>query len=122
MTIKECYEQFEGDYEDAMERFGSDALIDRFMLKFPNNGPEYMTEFMNAFQDGDVESAFKAAHTLKGIAANLSFERFRKAADVVTEQLRPLVDNAQPDAVEELEKSYQLLMEKLQQYQNEKEL
>ena len=34
MTMRECYEAIEGDYEDVLGRLHSEALIRRFTLKF----------------------------------------------------------------------------------------
>ena len=35
MTIEECYEALEGDYSQAKVRLHSDAIIKKFVLKFP---------------------------------------------------------------------------------------
>mgnify|MGYP000880241752 FL=1 len=35
-----------------------------------------------------VDKAFRAAHTMKGIAANLGFEKLRSVFDEITEDLR----------------------------------
>ena len=34
MTIRECYEKTGSDYESILKRFGSEAMIQRFALKF----------------------------------------------------------------------------------------
>ena len=41
MTIKECYLRLDGDYDDIMERLGTEKLVERFMLKFPQYEPLY---------------------------------------------------------------------------------
>lgn len=73
--------------EQALERFmGNEMLLERFLKKFlddPNYG-----KLMKAMEEGDPKSAFKAAHTLKGVAGNLSMEPLMDAAGRITEALR----------------------------------
>ena len=38
MTIRECYEKTGSDYESILKRFGSEAMIQRFALKFLKDG------------------------------------------------------------------------------------
>ena len=35
MTLKEFYEQIDGSYEDTLHRLPSEALVHRFVLKYP---------------------------------------------------------------------------------------
>ena len=35
MTLKEFYEQIDGSYEDTLHRLTSEALVHRFVLKYP---------------------------------------------------------------------------------------
>ena len=71
MTVKECYAKIGGDYDDVVKRLMRDALVERFMLKFLEDGS--YQELVNALKEGRDEDAFRAAHTLKGICQNLSF-------------------------------------------------
>ena len=73
MTVKECYESMESDYEGVIGRIGSEGLIKRFVLKF---------------LEQNAEEAFRAAHTLKGICLNLGFDRLYKVSAELTEKLR----------------------------------
>ena len=34
MTTKECYEKIGSNYESVLSRFGNEALVKRFALKF----------------------------------------------------------------------------------------
>ena len=71
MNTKECYEYMGADYNNVMSRLGSEAMVKRFAVKFLND-----TSFVNlkqALQDKDVNEAFRAAHTLKGVCLNLGF-------------------------------------------------
>ena len=41
-----------------------------------------------AIENRDTEAAFKASHTMKGISANLGFNKMFSAFSLVTEELR----------------------------------
>ena len=73
MTIRECYEKTGSDYESILKRFGSEAMIQRFALKFLKDGS--FSDLKNALEAKDGERAFRAAHTLKGVCINLGFDR-----------------------------------------------
>ena len=64
MTLKEFYEQIDGSYEDTLHRLTSEALVHRFVLKYPAD-PSF-AQLREAVTAADWESAFRAAHTLKG--------------------------------------------------------
>lgn len=89
MTIEECYRQLGGDYTALKTRLPSDSLIKRFITKFLDDSSYF--ELCNALQNGQREEAFRAAHTLKGVCANLGFDRLRDSASELTELLRPEV-------------------------------
>jgi len=86
MTIKECYERLGGNYEEVFGRFRRDAMIKKFAVKFlTDKSFESLSGALNA---GEVQQAFEAAHTLKGVCANLSFTRLAESASKITEMLR----------------------------------
>ncbi len=37
MTVKECYEQMDSNYNNVLERLGSESLVKRFALKFKDD-------------------------------------------------------------------------------------
>lgn len=47
-----------------------------------------MSQLTEAMEAGDVETAFRAAHTLKGICANLGFKSLFEVSHDITEALR----------------------------------
>lgn len=114
MTVKECYEKLEGSYADMQTRLPDDNLIEKFLLKFP--GDETMEKLREAVSKGDIKESFSAAHTLKGISANLAFDKLTKAVTALTEQLRPLTNQADPELLEETEKAYKLVISVLTEY------
>lgn len=86
MTIEECYKNVGADYADVIRRLGSEETARYFALKFLNDGT--FSQLESALNAGDGETAFRAAHTLKGIALNLGFDSLYKADFDLTEKLR----------------------------------
>lgn len=75
------------DYDGAMERFGGNAaLYERLALKFLDDA--HFAALEQALADGDVDTAVREAHTLKGVAGNLSFTALYEAASKVNAALR----------------------------------
>ena len=60
MTLKQCYELLEGDYEDVLGRMRKEALVEKFVLKFLN------------------DSSFE----------NLGFTKLCEVSNLLTEELR----------------------------------
>ncbi|MEQ2445047.1 Hpt domain-containing protein [Pseudoflavonifractor sp. CLA-AP-H29] len=61
------------DVDEALERFmGSEAMLTRFLKKFPAD-PGF-SALAAALAAGDQEGAVNAAHTLKGLCGNLSIK------------------------------------------------
>lgn len=86
MNLKECYDRFGGGYESVKERISSDAIIEKFVLKFLNE-PSYEA-LCSALAEGRYEDGFKAAHSMKGVCANLGFMRLMESSSKITEMLR----------------------------------
>ena len=75
-----------GDYGEAKARFQNDERIVRFLNMFP--GDDSMQNLTNAMNTGDTTTAFRAVHTLKGVALNLGFGSLAHASSQMTEALR----------------------------------
>lgn len=118
MTIQECYSRMQGDYADALKRLMRDQLIERFVLNFPKDG--CMQQLRDATAAGIQNDAFRAAHTLKGVAANLSLTKLAKSASDLTEQLRDGTQMPDPVLLAEVEKDYELVINTLAVYVEEK--
>ncbi len=86
MTIEEVYKELGGDYHDTKARLMSDKLIVRFLKKFESDG--VFAELKQSLSDKDDETAFRAAHTLKGVAMNLGLGDLAQSSSAVTEALR----------------------------------
>ena len=86
-SVEKFYMAVGADANEVVTRLGgSAAMVGRFLEKFKED--ESFAKLGAALDDGDVENAFREAHTLKGLCANLGIQRlFERAADV-TEILR----------------------------------
>ena len=86
MTMQECYKAIGADYDDVLGRLRSERLIQKFVLKFLDDGSyELLCTSMDA---GDLDTAFRASHTIKGVCANLGFTQLGKSSHDLTEALR----------------------------------
>lgn len=86
MTIQECYEIIGGDYNDIMARLRKEDRVLKFLAMFLNES--CYEDLKNAIADENVDDAFRAAHTLKGVCNNMSFTDLSKSSVDVTEALR----------------------------------
>lgn len=86
MTVEECYAKMGGDYADVTSRLRTDERIKRFLLKVADDA-----SFNNLCENiaaHNIEEAFRAAHTLKGVCSNLSLTMLQESASAITEMLR----------------------------------
>lgn len=75
------------DYDDALDRFGGNvALFKRLALKYPAD--THYTSLVAALAADDFEEAYAQAHSLKGVAGNLSLTALYHAAAHVSDALR----------------------------------
>ena len=73
MNIEACYNKMGADYAEVKSRLPSDAFIKRFALKFLDDPTLALLE--KSLAEENVDEAFRAAHTLKGITQNLGFSQ-----------------------------------------------
>lgn len=86
MTLQECYAAMGGDYDEVMGRLRSERLVQKFVLKFLNDGSYDL--LCASLEAGDRNEAFRAAHTIKGVCANLAFNALLASSERLTEALR----------------------------------
>lgn len=78
MTLDQFYRAVGGTAAEAAPRLGGADATRRFLRLFPLD--DSFPRLSEALGRGDVQTAFRAAHTLKGVAANLGLERLRSLA------------------------------------------
>ena len=114
MTIQECYEKIGEDYQEILSRFGSEAMVKRFAISFLND-PSF-EQLKEGLEENDGEKAFRAAHTLKGICLNLSFD---KLSSELTEKLRGHSTEGTEPLFEAVKEKYESMIETIRELQNE---
>ncbi len=86
MTLEECYAAMDADYEGVLHRFMTADRVKRFLLKLPaDNNFASLEESIKA---QDFATAFRAAHSLKGIGLNLGLTVLADSSSQLSEALR----------------------------------
>ncbi len=86
MTLQEFYDAIGGDYKGVMSRLMKEERVLKYVRKFLNDAS---FETLNTkIAEGDYEEAFRAAHTIKGVASNLGFSKLLDSSHELTEELR----------------------------------
>ena len=89
MTIEQCYASLGGSYAEVSMRLPSPRLVEKFIGKFLSD--DSFGELCARMASGSRREAFRAAHTLKGVCANLGFDALLGVVEPLTELLRPEV-------------------------------
>lgn len=98
--------------EEGTARFmGNEALFLQFLKKFREDSNYQKLE--QALLNEDVETAFAAAHTLKGVAGNLSLHKLYEAVGRMTESLRSGELQEALQVREEVQKQYMRVVESI---------
>lgn len=115
MTVKECYDMFGGDYEGVLSRLLNEARVEKYMLKFLDD-----TSFellCASLKEGNMEEAFRAAHTLKGVCQNLGFQKLYESSNRLTETLRDREQHDVAGLLAETEEDYALTVSAIRMLQ-----
>ena len=117
MTLKECYAAIGGDYEEVMGRLRSERLVQKFVLKFLNDGSYQL--LLDSLAAGDREEAFRAAHTIKGVCANLAFNTLLESSEALTEALRggKAAQSGEEELVRRVGEDYRRAVQAIQAFQ-----
>ena len=87
MDLKTCYEQLGGDYEDVMGRLRQEERVIKFLQLFPED--ENFALLGRALEEQDWTVAFRAVHSIKGVALTLGLTALADSSAELTELLRP---------------------------------
>ena len=118
MTIRECYDELGLDFDAVLSRLVNEKLVQKFALKFLDD-PSFQN-LKDALDSKDVETAFRAAHTLKGVCLNLGFDNLYPSSKDLTELLRAGSMDGYEDLFAEVEKEYNRICEALRKVAREK--
>ena len=70
------------DISDAMGRLGNNKKLYAMLLK-KFDGIEMLEDLKNKLASGDIDGSKAQAHTIKGLAANLSLKDLREKAEAI---------------------------------------
>lgn len=118
MTLQACYEMMGANFDEVKHRLIKEDRIQKILLLFLKD-PSYET-LQSAMASGDRESAFRAAHTLKGISLNLGLTPLQKTSSALAEALRndPPAENSQ-ELYEAMIPDYEKVAAAIEQFQAE---
>ena len=99
MTLQECYVKIGGDYNDILHRFMNENMIYNMAL------------FEESWAKKDYKTAFRAMHTLKGVAVNLGFTALYNVSSALTEKLRSQEYDNLDGLIADVKKQYDIVIE-----------
>ena len=88
MTIRECYAQFGGDFDDVMNRLLKEERVAKYAKMFASSAGSDYEQLHTALREERYEDAFRAVHNLKGVSLNLALTPLHQASHVLCEALR----------------------------------
>lgn len=109
MNIRECYEKMGANFDEVLQRLGSESFIQRFAVRFLDDTSFQMIK--DGIAANDAELAFRGAHTLKGVCSNLGFTKLYEESSRLTEILRGKELVGYEEALEEVQKQYDITVE-----------
>ena len=115
VSLKTCYEALGGNYEQALERLRSERLVQKYVLRFLEE--KSYEELLAAMEAKDAEAAFRAAHTLKGICLNLSFDALLASSSEMSEALRHGWADEAVDLLGQLREDYARTVDAIRAYE-----
>lgn len=116
MTLEELYQEISGNYQNIKERLRKEERIEKFVLLFLKD--ESYPTLLQTWEQRHLEEAFRAAHTLKGICMNLSFDELYKFSSEMTECLRSGDEMGAEKVLPDLEKCYEKHVQMICKYKN----
>jgi HPt (histidine-containing phosphotransfer) domain-containing protein len=119
MSLASCYTALGGDYEGVVARLRSEKLVQKFVLKFPNDGSYAL--LCASLEKRDQEEAFRAAHTLKGVCQNLNFTRLYQSSSRLTDLLRGGWDEEALELMKQVTEDYNVTVDAICAFQAEVE-
>ena len=116
MTLSELYEAVGEDIINVLKRLEDIETVELFVLEFADD-PSY-SMLLQSLQESDLESAFRAAHTLKGIGYSLGFKRLGDCSVKLCEKLR---EGTVPSAadIRQFKTEYNCVISAIKNYKND---
>lgn len=104
------------NFDVTLERFmGNEDLYFKFLKKFLND--ESYSLLLNCIDEKDFEKAFSAAHTLKGVSANLGLDNLNNSTQKIVEKFRAKDYEDYDGMLEEIKEQYDIAVDVIKQLQ-----
>ncbi len=119
MNLRDCYNNFGGNYDDVLSRLRREQTIEKFIYKFLND--ESFKSFEKSMENKDYAEALRAVHTLKGICQNLSFTKLYESSAEMTDALKKNDPHKAIAMIPKLLKDYYQTIYAIEEYKKIKE-
>ena len=113
MKLSDFYAELGGSLSAVLARIPSEQMILKFVRMYKAD-PSF-DQLLTASESADWPTAFRAAHTLKGVAQNLGLERLQRAASALAEHLRGPKPLTQPELLEAVKAEQAQVLQALDQ-------
>ena len=113
MNVRECYEKMGADFDEVLGRLGTNDMVARFAKKFPDDGS--FAGIFEALDKGNIQEAFRAVHTLKGVCLNLGLTQLHKVSFELTELFRAGSIDGADELLEKLKEQYEITVDSIKQ-------
>lgn len=108
MDLKEFYDKVGGNYDAIMGRLMKEDRIKKYVYKFLDDTT--FDTLCKSMEEDNIEEAFRAAHTIKGLCQNLDLLTLFQSSHDMAEALRNgKTDNAD-SILEQVKKDYELTL------------
>ena len=113
MELRECYQQMGGDYDAVIGRLRQEERVVKFLRLFPAD--ENFQLLTDSLAKEDWPTAFRAAHSMKGVALNLGLTALAQSSSELTEVLRPGTPTQDPSPLyEQVKERYERTLAAIQ--------
>ncbi len=103
------------DFDGAVSRFiNSEEIYEEFLYRFPSD--KNLSQLEKFLSEGDIEAAFKKAHTLKGLTSNYGFVKMYEKVIPVVNILRSGSADGIEEPLIELKKNYNFMCDIINKY------
>jgi len=122
MTLQELYASINGSYDAVKQVLSMDSLISKFIIRLSSD--DSCERLMKAASANDAKGMFEAAHSMKGVCANLGLLDLSSMAGDVAEEFRPgkarkMSDEALAIHLGVIKEKYKATMEAIQKFASE---
>ncbi len=112
MKLENFYQKIGSEYTILLERFCNNAsLLDKFVRQFPDDPVFHFLK--DAVDTSDYCAVENYAHALKGVAANLGFERLQSACSALVLSVREDHLEDIPEQFETAQKEYAIIIDEI---------